>query len=171
VQAPAAESAADLIQRLRAQVKLLQQGNRRKTRVIQRQVNLKQKSSKMVGKLRMRNTNLQSRVSLLQVALKEAQSQNTLTKKSRSTNAHRAILSIHGTYRIAVKRNQGHAGQLALVHMLEQNINRWAVTRAEMLLSTFFNDASKNWCSGKYAQLHEVLHSATEQQEPGRSNI
>jgi hypothetical protein len=125
--------------------------------VIQKHVKAKKKLRDVIFKLNTKNTNLQSRVSSLKASLNEASSLNVFTKTSRVANPHRSIMSTHGTYRIAVKRNQGHAGQLALVHMLEQNINRWAVSRAEMLLSTFFNGASKIWYDEKYMQLEEVL--------------
>ena len=66
---------------------------------------------------------------------------------------HCLRLTVSGSYRLAVKRNVGHAGQTALAAMADVEVGRWAVTRAEHLLSSYFLCSARKWYSDLYAKL------------------
>ena len=66
---------------------------------------------------------------------------------------HWLILSVVGTYRIAVRRNCGHVGQEALARMCDTQIGRWAIGRAEHLLACHCLRAAQSW----YCRLYWLL--------------
>ena len=65
---------------------------------------------------------------------REARHTYHLQSKRRRLDATRVVLSIPGAYRLALKRNLGHASAAATADMLEVGVGTHAVLRAERLL-------------------------------------
>jgi hypothetical protein len=68
-------------------------------------------------------------------------------------------LTIAGTYRLAIRRNLGHVGQLAVAKILDVSVGRFAVGRSERLLAKAFNLLSQAWYQERYQALDEYLQN------------
>jgi len=64
-------------------------------------------------------------------------------------------LTVRGQYRMALKKNIGHTSQLAIVDILEAQVGRWGVTRAENLFQCSIVQQSRQWYEKMQGRLKE----------------
>jgi hypothetical protein len=155
------------VERLRASVKGLKQSVRRKTAIVstlRAQLRVCKRQLKNSRALASKRTNL---IDELQREFNAEKAKSCFTRPHKSRNAetaHLLRLTIPGAYRLTIKRNLGHVGQCALARMFDQEIGRWAITRSERLLGSYFVLVAQRW----YAACYSIVEHAMQQVCPHR---
>jgi hypothetical protein len=158
----AQDAQAGTVRQLRASVKVLKQSVSRKTKVISNLRSQLIRCKRQLTRSRALADKRKHEIEELKCELKAERAKACFTRPHKSRNAesaHMLRLTIPGAYRLAIKRNLGHVGQCALARMFDQEIGRWAITRSERLLGSYFVLVAQRW----YAACYTILANAMQQ--------